>query len=61
MSTLLINKETFGKLYSIIFLGIIIRQVADLLALMPIINQIAAPSVPNMEVSQDDIYNVQVS
>ncbi|KAG5892960.1 hypothetical protein JTB14_015007 [Gonioctena quinquepunctata] len=40
--------------------GIVVRQIADLLALMPDINQILTSSSANMEVTQDDIHNVQI-
>ncbi|CAG9865425.1 unnamed protein product [Phyllotreta striolata] len=40
--------------------GIVIRQISDLLSLIPDINQILSSSSPNMEVTQDDIYNVQI-
>ncbi|KAJ8966246.1 hypothetical protein NQ314_003661 [Rhamnusium bicolor] len=40
--------------------GIVVRQIADLLTLMPHINQILTSSSAIMEVTQDDIYNVQI-
>ncbi|KAJ8960750.1 hypothetical protein NQ318_020043 [Aromia moschata] len=40
--------------------GIVIRQIADLLSLMPHINQILTSSSAIMELTQDDIYNVQI-
>ncbi|VEN44475.1 unnamed protein product [Callosobruchus maculatus] len=40
--------------------GIVIREIADLLALMPDINQITSSNGNVMEVYQDDIYNVQI-
>ncbi|CAH1996841.1 unnamed protein product [Acanthoscelides obtectus] len=40
--------------------GIVIREIADLLALMPDINQITSSNANVMEVYQDDIYNVQI-
>ncbi|XP_049822850.1 E3 ubiquitin-protein ligase UBR5 isoform X3 [Aethina tumida] len=39
--------------------GIVIRQIADLLSAMPELNQMLAPFA-HMEVTQDDIYNVQI-
>ncbi|XP_044752441.1 E3 ubiquitin-protein ligase UBR5 isoform X3 [Coccinella septempunctata] len=39
--------------------GIVIRQIADLLSTMPNMSQILTP-VTHMEISQDDIYNVQI-
>ncbi|KAK9872968.1 hypothetical protein WA026_020316 [Henosepilachna vigintioctopunctata] len=39
--------------------GIVIRQIADLLSTMPNISQMLSPTT-HMEVSQDDIYNVQI-
>lgn len=39
--------------------GIVIRQIADLLSAMQSMSQALTP-VTHMEVSQDDIYNVQV-
>ncbi|KAL3282723.1 hypothetical protein HHI36_005894 [Cryptolaemus montrouzieri] len=39
--------------------GIVIRQIADLLSTMPNVSQILTP-ITHMEVSQDDIYNVQI-
>ncbi|CAH1099387.1 unnamed protein product, partial [Psylliodes chrysocephalus] len=40
--------------------GIVVRQISDLLSLIPDINQIVSSSSANMEVTQDDIYNVQI-
>ncbi|XP_074027095.1 E3 ubiquitin-protein ligase hyd isoform X3 [Leptinotarsa decemlineata] len=41
--------------------GIVMRQIADLLSLMPDINAMAlSTSSINMDVTQDDIYNVQI-
>ncbi|XP_018572709.1 E3 ubiquitin-protein ligase hyd isoform X3 [Anoplophora glabripennis] len=40
--------------------GIVVRQIADLLSLMPHVNQILTSSSTVMEITQDDIYNVQI-
>lgn len=56
---MLYSHENFVFLHSIT--GIVVRQIADLLSLMPHVNQILTSSSTVMEITQDDIYNVQVS